>query len=129
MIDRRLAEDVLYAFSVEPKHDRQTLENYLRRYPELAEELIDLSHELRLVAELGESEVPTDAPVTVCALSDHRSGHHNPNARAACRCGVKRVVEGSSVDLAPGDIVTLLQLAAPGRETDGGKSDGGKRDE
>ena len=62
MIDRRLAEDVLYAFSVEPKHDRQTLENYLRRYPELAEELIDLSHELRLVAELGESEVPADAP-------------------------------------------------------------------
>mgnify|MGYP007059381028 FL=1 len=61
MIDRRLAEDVLYAFSVEPKHDRQTLENYLLRYPELAEELIDLSHELRLVAELGESEVPTDA--------------------------------------------------------------------
>ena len=42
---------------------------------------------------------------------------------------VKRVVEGSSVDLEPGDIVTLLQLAAPGRETDGGKSDGGKRDE
>jgi len=52
MIDRRLAEDVLYAFSVEPKHDRQTLENYLLRYPELAEELIDLSHELRLVTKL-----------------------------------------------------------------------------
>jgi hypothetical protein len=66
MIDRRLAEDVLFAFSVEPKHDRQTLENYLRRYPELAEELIDLSHEIRLVAELGESEieVAVDAPVT-----------------------------------------------------------------
>jgi hypothetical protein len=57
MIDRRLAEDVLFAFSVEPQHDRQTLENYLRRYPELAEELIDLSHEFRLVAELGESEI------------------------------------------------------------------------
>jgi hypothetical protein len=72
MIDRRLAEDVLYAFSVEPKHDRQTLENYLRRYPELAEELIDLSHELRLVAELGESEVPTDAPVTATAEAAER---------------------------------------------------------
>ena len=53
MIDRKSAEDVLFAFSVEPKHDRQTLENYLRHYPELAEELIDLSHELRLVTELG----------------------------------------------------------------------------
>lgn len=65
-------EDVLYAFSVEPKHDRQTIENYLRRYPELAEELIDLSHELRLVAELGESEVPTDAPGTATAEAAER---------------------------------------------------------
>lgn len=52
-----------------------------------------------------------------------------PNRPRRLQVQVKRVVEGSSVDLAPGDIVTLLQLAAPGRETDGGKSDGGKRDE
>lgn len=52
-----------------------------------------------------------------------------PNRPRRLQVRVKRVVEGSSVDLAPGDIVTLLQLAAPGRETDGGKSDGGKRDE
>jgi transposase len=64
-IDRRLAENVLYAFSVEPKHDRQTLENYLLRYPELADELIDLSHELRLVAELG-------------VLNEH-DGNHDSN--------------------------------------------------
>ena len=41
-------EAVLYAFAVEPIHDRGTLESYLRRYPDLADELVDLSSELRL---------------------------------------------------------------------------------
>ena len=41
-------ESVLYAFAVEANHDRGTLERYLRGYPELAEELIDLSSELRM---------------------------------------------------------------------------------
>ncbi len=57
MIDPNSADDILFAFSVEPVHDRKTLENYLGRYPELAEELIDLSHELRLVIELGGPDV------------------------------------------------------------------------
>lgn len=47
-------EAVLYAFAVEAKHDRSTLERYLRGYPELAEELIDLSSELRLNEALGQ---------------------------------------------------------------------------
>ncbi len=74
MIGRKFAEDILFAFSVEPKHDRKTLENYLRRYPELADELIDLSHELRLVAELGQSEteVAADAPVAAIAEAVQR---------------------------------------------------------
>lgn len=42
-------ETILYAFSVEPNHDRRTLERYLGQYPELSEELIDLAAELRLV--------------------------------------------------------------------------------
>lgn len=42
------SEAILYAFAVEASHDRATLERYLRQYPELAEELIDLSSELRL---------------------------------------------------------------------------------
>lgn len=41
-------EDILYAFALEPNHDRATLERYLREYPDLAEELIDLMGELRL---------------------------------------------------------------------------------
>jgi hypothetical protein len=41
-------EDVLFAFSAEPQHDRPTLERYLHTYPQFVEDLIDLSHELRM---------------------------------------------------------------------------------
>jgi hypothetical protein len=54
-------DDVLFAFSVEPSHDRATLERYLRLYPALAEDLIDLAHELRIANELGPSEEVADA--------------------------------------------------------------------
>ena len=52
-------EAILYAFAVESSHDRNTLERYLRDYPELAEDLIDLTSELRLSEALGPS--PTSA--------------------------------------------------------------------
>ncbi len=57
MKDNRSSEDILFAYSVEPCHDRQTLETYLRQYPDLAQELVDLSHELRLAETLGPSDV------------------------------------------------------------------------
>ena len=41
-------EEVLLAFAVEPVHDRATLERYLKLYPRFAEDLVDLSHELRM---------------------------------------------------------------------------------
>jgi len=39
-------EEVLLAFSVEPTHDRKTLEQYLREYPEHAKALVACSIEL-----------------------------------------------------------------------------------
>jgi hypothetical protein len=39
-------EDVLDAFAVEPQPGRETLERYLREYPQYAEALVDLSREL-----------------------------------------------------------------------------------
>ena len=44
------AEAILYAFAVEAKGDNTVLEKYLRQYPELSDELIDLASELRLSA-------------------------------------------------------------------------------
>jgi hypothetical protein len=42
-------EDVLLAFSVEPFHDRSTLERYLKEYPECSEALIDCALEFKLL--------------------------------------------------------------------------------
>lgn len=41
-------EEVLLAFSVEPQHDRATLEHYLDKYPEHALALVDCSIELMM---------------------------------------------------------------------------------
>ena len=49
-------EDVLDAFSVEPRPDRETLDRYLRAYPDYAEDLVDLSRELS--RDLCEDEAP-----------------------------------------------------------------------
>jgi hypothetical protein len=57
MTSEKSAEDVLFAFSVEPRHDRETLERYLKSYPQLADDLLDLSHELRISASLGPADV------------------------------------------------------------------------
>jgi len=57
MTGEKSAEDVLFAFSVEPRHDRQTLERYLKSYPQFADDLLDLSHELRISASLGPVDV------------------------------------------------------------------------
>ena len=43
-------EEVLLAFSVEPMHDRKTLEQYLREYPEHAKALVACSIELMVDA-------------------------------------------------------------------------------
>lgn len=53
---------ILDAFAAESIHDRNILVRYVREFPELAEELIDLASELRLSAELAEEQV--------CIISD-----------------------------------------------------------
>jgi hypothetical protein len=64
MTSEKSAEDVLFAFSVEPIHDRQTLERYLRSYPQFADDLLDLSHELRISANLGATDVLAEDEVS-----------------------------------------------------------------
>lgn len=56
---RSSREDVLDAFAVEPDPNRQTLERYLRAYPDFAAELIDLSREL--ARDVCEDEPPLSA--------------------------------------------------------------------
>lgn len=52
-------EDVLYAFSVEPRRDATILEKYLQDYPQYRDELIDLSIEMLSAPEY--EEVSADA--------------------------------------------------------------------
>ncbi|MEZ6140773.1 MAG: hypothetical protein R3B84_09400 [Zavarzinella sp.] len=47
---------VLDAFAAESLHDRSTLDRYVREYPDLAEELIDLASELRFSAGFANTE-------------------------------------------------------------------------
>lgn len=54
------AEIVLLEFATEKRHDAQTLDRYLRRHPELASELVDVAHELRLAEALGPSDARQD---------------------------------------------------------------------
>ncbi len=60
-------DDVLLAFAIEPRHDRATLERYLAEYPELTEDLIDLSNELRMVRSFGPAQVAAEADDAVDA--------------------------------------------------------------
>lgn len=68
-------DDVLDAFAVEPTPGRDTLERYLRRYPQFANELIDLSRELHreLPTETG-PETPEDHARIEAAWRRHREG-------------------------------------------------------
>ncbi len=57
-------EDVILAFADEPKHDRETLERYLREHPEHAEAIVDCSIEL-IVSATRHEEAPLDLNVSV----------------------------------------------------------------
>jgi hypothetical protein len=55
-------EAILYAFVVEANHDRGTLERYLKEYPYLADDLVDLTTELRFFEAFGPSPAEVADP-------------------------------------------------------------------
>lgn len=57
--------EVLLAFSVEPKHDRATLEYYLTQYPEHAQALVDCSIELIMDASRADDELQVSSDQVV----------------------------------------------------------------
>jgi hypothetical protein len=84
--DNPSLEDVLGAFSVEPDPGRDTLGLYLRRYPQFAEPLIDLSRELHrelaspVVAHTAEDESRIDAAWRRHADATNRQEQADPFA-------------------------------------------------
>ena len=67
MTTDKTEDDVLFAFSVEPRHDKGTLERYLKTYPQFADDLVDLSHELRISVSFGLGDTPLEDEVSVQA--------------------------------------------------------------
>lgn len=61
----KLEEEVLLAFSVEPNHDRLTLEHYLNQYPEHAQAIVDCSIELMMDASRSEEDVEVSSTQVV----------------------------------------------------------------
>ncbi|MGG5810572.1 hypothetical protein [Falsiroseomonas sp. CW058] len=49
-------EEIILAFAAEKLHDKETLARYLRRYPHLQDELLDLLYEMVLEEEFGPGE-------------------------------------------------------------------------
>lgn len=66
------AEEILLAFAVEPQRDSATLERYLKAYPHLADQLIDLSLDLRLQHATEEITAPTDEAWVEASLAAFR---------------------------------------------------------
>lgn len=64
-------EAVLYAFAMEADHGRGTLERYLKEYPDLSVELVDLASELRLEETFaGRATAPVPDPGCDAAWKD-----------------------------------------------------------
>ncbi|UQE03545.1 hypothetical protein [Bradyrhizobium japonicum] len=74
-------EDVLLAFSVEPVHDKPTLDRYLALYPQYTEDLIDLSLDLRIEGR-GISEAFEDEATFQRALEQLRRAGASPRSAA-----------------------------------------------
>lgn len=86
------------AFAAEHEHDRATLERYLRLHPKLAEDLIDLSMELRLQRATADISAPVDEAWVEASLADFY---------AAAPARVEAQVADPFAALASGELVTL----------------------
>jgi hypothetical protein len=75
-------EDVLNAFSVEPSVDRETLERYLRSYPQFAESLLDLSRELHRELRTDSGPLSAEDEALVDAAWRRHAAAAGPQAQA-----------------------------------------------
>lgn len=62
-------DEVLYAFAVEPDHSRQTLERYLRDYPEHGIDLVAVSFQLQYQIDWIIGATERTSPLAACERS------------------------------------------------------------
>lgn len=75
-------EDILEDFTAEPAHDKATLEQYIREYPQLAVELIDLSRSLLRAVKVDESPLTAKESALVDAAWRSHVAEMRPAAAA-----------------------------------------------
>lgn len=91
------SDDVLYAFSVEPAHGRETLERYINLYPTHADQLVDLARELERDIRQVESPLSVEEAAIIAAARRRR-----PMSR-------RQVVPDPFASLSPVDARTVAQ--------------------
>jgi hypothetical protein len=108
MADPRPLDDdvILMEFAAEQIHDQRTLERYLRAHPHLADDLIDLSLDLRLQQVTAATTVPADEAWVEASLTAFRTIPIVATSRAPAT--------DPFAAMAPADFVTLRrQLDVP----------------
>lgn len=101
-------DEILGAFSVEPVHDLATLKSYLKRYPQFAEDLVELSF---LISDLTEDDVPLsehDQNRVESACSRIQRPSSSPTITVLARLK-ERSVEVASTLGVPRQVVTALR--------------------
>lgn len=93
-------EEILLAFAVEPEKDNATLERYLKDYPHLTDQLIDLSLDLRLQHATEEETAPVDEAWVEASLAAFR---------AISSAHTSQAVVDPFESVAPAELVTLRQ--------------------
>lgn len=73
-------EDVLDAFAVESSHDRATLDRYLRDYPQFADDLVELLHELGRPIDISTAPLPTADQTLIAASWEQYSSSSDGNS-------------------------------------------------
>lgn len=58
-------DEILKAFALEPAHNKETVDRYIARYPELAADFVDLLVDLRLTAEVSPATIPPEGAASL----------------------------------------------------------------
>ncbi len=103
-------EDVLGAFAVEPDPGRETLAAYLRRYPQFAEPLIDLSRELHRTPTISGPDTAEDT----ARIADAWRQHSEAAGSAGAGRPVRRALDQELRDLSkaldvPRQVITAFR--------------------
>lgn len=103
-------EDILDAFAIEPIADRQTLERYIKDYPEQVAALVDLAHQRDLIAHSENSELTVDDDALIdVAWQKHAAIVHVASVDPLTTLTVEKQREVASSLLVPRQVITAFR--------------------